>query len=109
APAYASLPPRPPRGPPLFPYATLFRSMRVSCQPLGHRDIAGVRAQGLRYSGARGRGPGASDRGQMWFDPASGLVVSYEARTRDRSEEHTSELQSRENLVCRLLLEKNKR
>src|SRR5690606_42159885 len=84
APAYASLPPRPPRGPPLFPYATLFRSMRVSCQPLGHRDIAGVRAQGLRYSGARGRGPGASDRGQMWFDPASGLVVSYEARTRDR-------------------------
>lgn len=58
--------------------------MRVSCQPLGHRDIAGVRALGLRYAGARGRGPGASDRGQMWIDPASGLVVSYDARTRDR-------------------------
>lgn len=58
--------------------------MRVSCQPLGHRDIAGVRAQGLRYSGARDRGPGASDRGEMWVDSTSGLVVSYEARTRDR-------------------------
>lgn len=58
--------------------------MRVSCQPLGRRDIAGVRAQGLRYSGARGRGPGASDRGEMWIDPSSGLVVGYEARTRDR-------------------------
>ena len=57
--------------------------MQLSCDPLGHRDIAGVRAQGLRYTGARGRGPGGSDRGELWIDPASGLVVGYDGRTRD--------------------------
>src|SRR5690606_41087270 len=36
------------------------------------------------------------------------LIVGYRAKTGMRSEEHTSELQSRENLVCRLLLEKKK-
>src|SRR5690606_39606968 len=37
-----------------------------------------------------------------------GVEVSFELNDPDRSEEHTSELQSRENLVCRLLLEKKK-
>lgn len=58
--------------------------MRARCQPIGQRDIAGIRAQGMRYSGARAAGPGGSDRGQMWIDPASGLVLGYDGRTRDR-------------------------
>src|SRR5690606_41669918 len=47
---------------------------------------------------------GGSDWGGVAVDPARGVIV---ANYNDmRSEEHTSELQSRENLVCRLLLEK---
>src|SRR5690606_41238622 len=41
--------------------------------------------------------------------PASGAPTSFQLQTPLRSEEHTSELQSRENLVCRLLLEKKKK
>src|SRR5690606_41601762 len=53
-------------------------------------------------------GPLRSDRGSFraWL-PARGRVGSAD-RDQVRSEEHTSELQSRENLVCRLLLEKKK-
>src|SRR5215475_8793856 len=70
---------RPPRST-LFPYTTLFRSER---------------AQAGRGGAAPGRGAPAHRR--------------YPARCAAlRSEEHTSELQSRENLVCRLLLEKKK-
>src|SRR5436309_7242013 len=68
---------RPPRST-LFPYTTLFRS--------GYRR----RAAGCRDARARGL-----------FGHARPEVLA-----RSRSEEHTSELQSRENLVCRLLLEK---
>ena len=57
--------------------------MQVRCDPLGHRDMAGVRARGLRYTGARGRGPGGSDRGELWIDPDTGIVLGYDARTRD--------------------------
>src|SRR5690606_41875167 len=74
---------RPPRST-LFPYTTLFRS-QMSRRGSGPR---------LRWR-----------RGQysiMWTDGGR----TRERRT--RSEEHTSELQSRENLVCRLLLEKKK-
>src|SRR2546422_9586998 len=71
---------RPPRST-LFPYTTLFRS----------RGVRGGR-RGRR--GARGRAAG----------PAGGVAVPLV-----RSEEHTSELQSRLHLVCRLLLEKKKK
>src|SRR5256885_8358223 len=75
---------RPPRST-LFPYTTLFRSV-PALLPGGHpRRRAGVR--GVRLRGRRRRLP---------------------ARDVDRSEEHTSELQSPCNLVCRLLLEKKK-
>src|SRR2546430_9566260 len=67
---------RPPRST-LFPYTTLFRSL-----PEGH---AHVRARGAARHDP-GRGPGGDDED-------------------GRSEEHTSELQSQSNLVCRLLLE----
>src|SRR3712207_8562287 len=88
---------RPPRST-LFPYTTLFRSP-------GKAGVI-VRADGFRpvrrYSSARLAGhtdeaaPGSDGDGP-------GAVIGAE-----RSEEHTSELQSRQYLVCRLLLEKKK-
>src|SRR5438876_7740030 len=84
---------RPPPMSTLFPYTTLFRSLilcrrgRAPLRPLFRRP-AGVRCWILCWSRAR--------------DPCR------EHRARDRSEEHTSELQSPVHLVCRLLLEKKK-
>src|SRR3712207_8419621 len=78
---------RPPRST-LFPYTTLFRS-RVRI-----RAGAGLGLGGRRRLGFRRRGRQSLRRG------GRGLLL--------RSEEHTSELQSRQYLVCRLLLEKKK-
>src|SRR5690625_5429748 len=72
--------PRPPRST-LFPYTTLFRS-RLDHEGIDVREA--VRCDGERY----------------W---------SYVCDNEERSEEHTSELQSRGHLVCRLLLEKKKK
>src|SRR3712207_8276617 len=88
---------RPPRST-LFPYTTLFRS--VPLQQFGHsgqvlRDSAGVRT--VR---------GVSQRRISFRLLPEGDEVP--ARESVRSEEHTSELQSRQYLVCRLLLEKKK-
>src|SRR3989442_10373802 len=86
---------RPPRST-LFPYTTLFRSRRGHV--LGHRVEAGL--QGGRLAGG---GVGVVDAvGRAAHGLADSLVAV------DRSEEHTSELQSRPHLVCRLLLEKKK-
>src|SRR5690606_41755336 len=90
---------RPPR-PTLFPYTTLFRSRDVVIT----RDPL-VAAPGLRHVPARDDRlaqvrPGRDDGAE------AGHV--HGVRRVERSEEHTSELQSRENLVCRLLLEKKK-
>src|SRR5439155_21453386 len=74
----------------LFPYTTLFRSSR------DRRDGAG---EGVSVRVARGPVLVARERGAA---PAL-------QRSASRSEEHTSELQSRGHLVCRLLLEKKKR
>src|SRR5262249_56467775 len=77
----------PPRSPP-FPYTTLFRS---------HAGATPAHGQGPAREGRRGRR--VDRRGEPDDrDPA--------ARAAPRSEEHTSELQSLTNLVCRLLLEK---
>src|SRR5688572_31596791 len=79
------------RGPPrstLFPYTTLFRSAVVTAGPEPGRPC-GVCRQTLSEF--------ADD------DLAIGLAAA------GRSEEHTSELQSQSNLVCRLLLEKKKK
>src|SRR5690606_41462777 len=75
---------RPPRST-LFPYTTLFRS-----------------------PGASAGRPRLPPRGRPGRRPAAAPSPSGQRRL-PRSEEHTSELQSRENLVCRLLLEKKKR
>src|SRR2546430_2918021 len=75
---------RPPRST-LFPYTTLFRS---------------------RWPAARGPSAAADRRAPA---PLRGTWAARPGLARTRSEEHTSELQSQSNLVCRLLLEKKKK
>src|SRR3712207_8214700 len=91
---------RPPRST-LFPYTTLFRSENVR-QGRNLKIKPFVIGQGtqLRSTGAL-RGTGDFDGG---FDAKYSITPALTFR----SEEHTSELQSRQYLVCRLLLEKKK-
>src|SRR2546426_4507145 len=77
---------RPPKSP-LFPYPTLFRS----------RDEEGCRTSPRRLPRVRR------------FVESAGRAMAFVEATSARSEEHTSELQSPWNLVCRLLLEKKKK
>src|SRR5690349_22915506 len=84
---------RPPRST-LFPYTTLFRSRR-------HRaDSRHDRGYGLGLSARRRR---------VWRSGHRPRLARYRDDNGLRSEEHTSELQSRRDLVCRLLLEKKKK
>src|SRR2546427_6834020 len=90
---------RPPRST-LFPYTTLFRSHGarrardlLACEPIGG---AGVLLERERV-GSEAHDEGALGRERRHQEQA------------ERSEEHTSELQSQSNLVCRLLLEKKKK
>src|SRR5438477_4349274 len=86
--------PRPPRST-LFPYTTLFRS-RIDARVVDH---------GVDRLTRGGLAPEPFDRfriGEVGLDEAVAAAL-------ERSEEHTSELQSHVNLVCRLLLEKKKR
>src|SRR5688572_31602161 len=86
---------RPPRST-LFPYTTLFRSVHELC--LGHvGDASRLPARGLPED-ADLTAPGRGQPGHQLQERALAGAV--------RSEEHTSELQSQSNLVCRLLLEK---
>src|SRR3712207_7395132 len=89
---------RPPRST-LFPYTTLFRSA-PDRMPVQRYDI---------------RGPGGGAFEERHWSPLNLPVLGPEGgveaiihHVEDRSEEHTSELQSRQYLVCRLLLEKKK-
>src|SRR5947209_14607267 len=75
---------RRPPGFTLFPYTTLFRSREV--------PLAGGMEAAVKYH----------------FAMVLPLMLDREPASRQRSEEHTSELQSRQYLVCRLLLEKKK-
>src|SRR5256885_4402150 len=84
---------RPPRST-LFPYTTLFRS--------AHPGPAGVRPKGSSSRRLR------VDRESRLRARASGRKNARSVAAAARSEEHTSELQSPCNLVCRLLLEKKK-
>src|SRR5258708_30061304 len=90
---------RPPRST-LFPYTTLFRSYRfaialILARPLQFADVIVDYAVGICF---------AHFRADQTFGNRNG-----NARSRCRSEEHTSELQSPDHLVCRLLLEKKKK
>src|SRR3712207_9572647 len=87
---------RPPRST-LFPYTTLFRSeeQRGIGEVSRHRADVGVGGEEVRHLQVR-------DRAQGPFEADDAAAGGW------RSEEHTSELQSRQYLVCRLLLEKKK-
>src|SRR3712207_7792960 len=85
---------RPPRST-LFPYTTLFRSVLLDVHL---PDIDGFEVARLMRERER------THRTPIIF--ISGLTADVAFTSRGRSEEHTSELQSRQYLVCRLLLEK---
>src|SRR3712207_8228911 len=97
------------RGPPrstLFPYTTLFRSKTGASRDAQMRKLLaeyvpdasrGKRTAPLLVAKAGGNGGETT------------LATAQLPRSRPRSEEHTSELQSRQYLVCRLLLEKKKK
>src|SRR3712207_7332440 len=94
---------RPPRST-LFPYTTLFRSLPCpSCKQLMHRvNFAGQ--SGVIIDMCKDHG--------VWFEREELRKIVEFIRAggmTERSEEHTSELQSRQYLVCRLLLEKKKK
>src|SRR3712207_8216429 len=96
---------RPPRST-LFPYTTLFRSCRSSPSERGWWRIAsGVRCV---PSALGSRGQREARRRALARGVLRALPPGAEIPQQDRSEEHTSELQSRQYLVCRLLLEKKK-
>src|SRR3712207_8733600 len=81
---------RPPRST-LFPYTTLFRSALGEAEEVGRHALLLAREHRPRPA------------------EADGDLVADEQHAELRSEEHTSELQSRQYLVCRLLLEKKKK
>src|SRR3712207_7076451 len=97
---------RPPRST-LFPYTTLFRSVLWAMW-----QASGLAQRWARASAAGGAAGAVADRDLdavvALFDAAAGFVDRLPSATVGRSEEHTSELQSRQYLVCRLLLEKKK-
>src|SRR2546426_8647667 len=90
---------RPPRST-LFPYTTLFRSQARARAVLVVQVVAAQRQ-------AQGRAEVIGDPGSS--RPPLGVLRRIGERGVGRSEEHTSELQSPCNLVCRLLLEKKKK
>src|SRR5207249_6306278 len=100
---------RQPPASPLFPYTTLFRSPSLASEPLSFR------AAMHGFIGAHGR-PAPVPEPRRHLSPYHRRSVRQSDRRharrngvgdpRRRSEEHTSELQSRFDLVCRLLLEK---
>src|SRR5688572_32425581 len=93
--------PPPPRST-LFPYTTLFRSERAGPQLRRGRSAA--------RPGRLHRRAGRAALQQLRPEDDRARAVSPARRARGpRSEEHTSELQSQSNLVCRLLLEKKKK
>src|SRR2546421_7561144 len=92
---------RPPRST-LFPYTTLFRSYRAD----SGAETA-LRAQGPEVE--KDPGPGEGRPGQPGRPSPFPSLARRLPRASPRSEEHTSELQSRSDLVCRLLLEKKKK
>src|SRR3712207_7444652 len=95
---------RPPRST-LFPYTTLFRSKRlVLCDALAF----GFRLHALGDPAGLGEPRIEADHPHSVFCKGEGKTCRGEHQRGVRSEEHTSELQSRQYLVCRLLLEKKK-
>src|SRR3712207_8489603 len=95
---------RPPRST-LFPYTTLFRSERLAKLADQHPGFWPLQEEVIRYHLSNNR----AERAAELADRATPAFPGNDAPPRYRSEEHTSELQSRQYLVCRLLLEKKKK
>src|SRR3712207_7466436 len=96
---------RPPRST-LFPYTTLFRSVRIQRPHKTRRD----QHHELGLLGARRLAFEQVSDDRQLAEHRNGLAVGLrDVVEQTRSEEHTSELQSRQYLVCRLLLEKKKK
>src|SRR2546429_5904391 len=107
---------RPPRST-LFPYTTLFRSVGIAGLRIadpGGAPLAGKDGAGAELDGEH-RDPGRAPGGDVQPGNVQGIAAAAaggvggadrRAQIPYRSEEHTSELQSRLHLVCRLLLEK---
>src|SRR3712207_8068410 len=93
---------RPPRST-LFPYTTLFRSRR----PESIADLEPWGCKTLALDVTEQASAEAAVNAVTQAEGAVGVLVNN-AGINERSEEHTSELQSRQYLVCRLLLEKKK-
>src|SRR5260221_9799191 len=95
---------RPPRST-LFPYTTLFRSGYYStdCDAGATAEQSRTRPPGALYASTR------RDRANAFGTCGRRFNCGRSALRRSRSEEHTSELQSHSDLVCRLLLEKKKK
>src|SRR2546430_16576055 len=94
---------RPPRST-LFPYTTLFRSPAAAVgreKRLGEPGTTGTRRQASEHTALE-------EQGAQGECGAPATQAEEHGGGDDRSEEHTSELQSQSNLVCRLLLEKKK-
>src|SRR2546429_5382822 len=100
---------RPPRST-LFPYTTLFRSRAPSAISLGQISLISLYSEEYRMT------PALLRRTRLLLNtavvalllPANARAQTASQQSAPRSEEHTSELQSRLHLVCRLLLEKKK-
>src|SRR2546430_8734709 len=92
---------RPPRST-LFPYTTLFRSHQVGSGGETKFEVRQI------FLGKRGRGDVHAGQVDALVAAHGAARDDFEAHAHARSEEHTSELQSQSNLVCRLLLEKKK-
>src|SRR5690606_39583282 len=95
---------RPPPRSTLFPYTTLFRSRVEIGQGLVEQEHLGIAHDGPADGDALALPTGK----RLGHAVEIGLDLQDARRLAHRSEEHTSELQSREKLVCRLLLEKKK-
>src|SRR2546422_3063605 len=93
---------RPPRST-LFPYTTLFRSKHTSAATGCCRSWSVSLDTTLRQDGSQGK------IRLLIYQPAASMGGNHRLINVQRSEEHTSELQSRLHLVCRLLLEKKKK
>src|SRR5207244_11240482 len=103
--SYLFLPSRPSPAAPLFPYTTLFRSVQAAGKI--DLDVRALGADTLALSAHKLHAP----KGIGALYVCTGLALErhlFGGAQERRSEEHTSELQSPDHLVCRLLLEKKK-
>src|SRR5690348_17797633 len=94
---------RPPPRSTLFPYTTLFRSLLFTKQERNSQSVSAIEHWTLRLAL---EAQACSLMGNLVMDIFEAKKIIYTAQ---RSEEHTSELQSPVHLVCRLLLEKKKK